>query len=187
MNKKPVVFVQGDRTFYRENKYVQNILLKAMSNGITDPQELRKLAGLKSAAEVFRTLDKLAIRKEYHDALFRNGITLDKVISEIKSIGEGDNSASVKLKAWQTILRSVGLDKYEKLEETGKGWEEAIIEASDAVGTDEGEAGGDETVVVEYDIDRPSMPEEERAKREAEREFSKELYGEDHSQGPGEA
>ena len=63
---KPVTFVKGEIGYYRDNKLQQNLLLKAMQ--ITDnPKELRKAIGVKAVADVVRTLDKLTIRKEYHD------------------------------------------------------------------------------------------------------------------------
>jgi len=65
-NLKPIILTGdgfGQNVFYKNNEYAQNILLKALSSGITDVQELRRLAGLKSAVDVYRTLDKIAIRK----------------------------------------------------------------------------------------------------------------------------
>ncbi len=79
---KPVIFIEGDNSFYRENRFAQNLLLKALSSGVTDPQELRKVAGLKSVADVYRTLDKMAIRKEYHAALAEQGMTLEFITKE---------------------------------------------------------------------------------------------------------
>jgi len=44
------------------------LLLKALK--VTqDPTELKKMIGVKTVAEVYRTLDKLSLRKEYHKAL----------------------------------------------------------------------------------------------------------------------
>ena len=82
---KPIVFVQGDTQFYRQNKYAQNLLIKALSDGVTDPYELKKIAGLNKVTDVYRSLDKLALRKEYHDALARAGISLDYIVEGIKN------------------------------------------------------------------------------------------------------
>ena len=69
IKKKPIITYQGKTGYYRENSYVQNPLLKALTQGITDPKELRKISGLGKVADVYRTLDKMALRKEYHKAL----------------------------------------------------------------------------------------------------------------------
>ncbi len=170
---KPVVFVQGDREFYRENKYAQTILLKAMSDGITDPKELMRVAGLQKVADVYRTLDKLSIRKEYHNALSRQGISLDKIVSGIKDICEGDSSDSVKLKGYQTLLKSLGLDKYEKDEEAAKGWEEIIIDINENKDKKAEILDGE---FEKYKIDRPETPADELERQEKEKEVGKELY-----------
>jgi len=186
---KPIVFIEGDRQFYRENKFAQNILLKALSDGITDINELRKLAGLKNAADVYRTLDKMAIRKEYHAALTRGGLDLDYLVNNIKSIIDSADTDGVKLKAVQTLLRSLGLYRYEKQEDTGKGWEEAVIEAIEKKGKPKEITEGEivegefeekkeveEGEVKDYEVILPPMPEEEKKKHEEENKLGEELY-----------
>lgn len=169
-NLKPVIFVQGDRAFYRPNYYAQTILLKAMAKGVMDPQELRRLAGLKTVAEVYRTLDKLAIRKEYHEALARQGVTMDDIVAGIKSIATGSESDAVRLKGYQTLLRSVGLDRYEKQEDVGKGWEEVIMEKAES---------GDKVVegeFEEYEVAQPVVPESVKKETAKENKIGKDLY-----------
>jgi hypothetical protein len=169
-NLKPVIFIQGDRQFYRENKYAQTILLKAMSDGVTDPDQLRKIAGLKTVAEVYRTLDKLAIRKEYHEALARQGITMDEIIKGIRDIATSSEKDDTKLKAWQTLLKSIGLDKYEKQENVGKGWEEIIMEKVESgKPVMEGE-------FEEYVVDTPVVPESVEIETKKEKNIGKGLY-----------
>ena len=177
---KPVVFVQGEKRFYAPNTYAQNILLKAMSKGVTSPQELRKLAGLKSVTDVYRTLDKMAIRKEYHDALQRNGISLDYIVQGLQDLAEAADKDSVRLSSYQTLLKSLGLDKYEKTEETGKGWEEVVLAA--VAKEEETKQIGDGTVIEgeidnnTYEVKAPDMPEAARKQRESEAELAKMLY-----------
>jgi len=72
---KPVTFIKGEYNYSRQNDLQQKLLLKAMQV-TSDPNELKKMAGLKTVADVYRTLDKLAMRKEYHEALSRQGIDL---------------------------------------------------------------------------------------------------------------
>ncbi len=176
---KPVVFVQGDKDFYRENKFAQNILLKGLSQGITDVNELRKMAGLKFTADVFRTLDKLAIRKEYHKALGALGIDLGYIASGIKDVADTATKDSVKLKAFQTLLRSLGLERYEADDDAGKNWEETIISAfdkGDGKITEEAVPKLDE-IEAGYEVDVPEMPESVKKKREDETRLARELYG----------
>lgn len=167
-NKKPIVFVQGRSSYYSENNYVQHIILKALSQGITDPKELRKIAGLEKVADVYRTLDKMALRKEYHQALSSAGISFDFIVNGIKQLATGSESDMVKLASFQTLLKSLGLDKYEKLEDSGRSWEEAIIAATDP---------SEEKVVIEdYEVKVPEVPEAELKRREEEKKFADELY-----------
>lgn len=184
---KPIVFIEGDTQFYRENKFAQNILLKALSEGITDIKELRKLAGLRSAADVYRTLDKMAIRKEYHAALTRAGLDLDYLVDNIKGIIDNTDNNITKLKAVQTLLRSLGLDRYEKQEETGKGWEEAVIEAIEKKGKPKEIIEGEfeekkeveeksELEVDDYEVVVPAIPDEEKIKHDEENKLGEELY-----------
>lgn len=172
-NLKPVIFVQGMRQFYSPNSYAQTILLQAMQNGVTDPQEMRRIAGLKTVADVYRTLDKLAIRREYHEALARQGVTLDGIVSGINQISTSSESDAVRLKGYQTLLRSVGLDKYEKQEDAGKSWEELIVN------TFEQKKEKSSIIDAEYDdykVISPVVPDAEKERRAQEREVGKDLY-----------
>jgi hypothetical protein len=166
-NLKPVIFESG-YSYHRNNKFQQNLLLKALAV-TSDPKELRKMAGLKSVADVYRTLDKMSLRKEYHEALARQGISLDKIISGIRDIAEGSHSDSVRLKGYQTLLRSVGLDRYDEIEDVGKGWEDILIKQSQ-----------EKTALPQPDEDYkvipPPMPEEERKRIESEKIEGKGLY-----------
>lgn len=181
---KPVVFVQGERSFYRQNLYSQNLLIKAMSEGTTDPKELMRAARLKSVAEVYRTLDKLAIRKEYHDALARNGVDLDFIVEGIKNVTQTTSKDSVKLKGYEMLLKSLGLDKYEKDEESGKSWEELIMEASEKKEKESREnvkIGVEEKAIIaeaDYEVNVPPTPEEDRKRQEDEKEVAQQLYAE---------
>ncbi len=128
---KPVTFVNSRFKYHSDDRYVQDLLLKAMTQGVTDIEELKKISGAKKAAEVYRSLNKLAIRREYHEALVRNKVDLDYLTSNLKSIVDNSGSDKLKLAALQTFLKSLGLEKYESQEEGGKGWEELLVEAKE--------------------------------------------------------
>ena len=179
---KPVIFIQGDVQFYRQNKYAQNLLIKALSNGVTDPEELRRIAKLDKVADVYRTLDKLAIRKEYHSALSRAGVDLDYIVNGLKEVHEKATSSREKLQALQTFLKSLGLDRYEKNETgSGKTWEElisqAVIKEQEKQTINSGIIDGEVKEDVEkYDVVRPEIPPEEKKRQQEEKDMGKELY-----------
>lgn len=159
---------------YRENKYAQALLLKALSEGVTSPKELMKASGLQKVAQVFRTLDKMSIRKEYHAALNASGLSFEKIVNNIKEIGENGDSDTVKLKAWTVILKSLGLDKYEGEGESGKSWEESILKLTEG-GTKALDTK--QTVEGKYEVIVPQMPKEEADRRKDDKDFADELYG----------
>ena len=175
-NNKPVTFAQGKFNYYRNDTYVQNILLKALTQGVTDPHELKKIAGLNKVADVYRSLDKLSIRKEYHEALSKNGIDLSFIVNGLKELSQNSKSEVVRLAGYQTFLKSLGLDKYEKQEDQGKGWEEAILEISEVGGKDKDKRNG--IIECEYEVKVPEIPESEIKRREKEDSAGKDLYGE---------
>jgi len=178
---KPVVFVQGARILYRENKYGENLLLKAMMDGTTDPAKLRKAAHMSSIAEVYRSLDKLSLRKEYHEALSKNGVSMDMIVKGIKGIAETSMKDTTRLKGYDMLLKSLGLDKYEKNEDSGKNWEELINEASNAK-VQKNLLSGDTSAtnkieaIKKYDVEVPEIPQEYLDKEKEEEELADQLY-----------
>jgi len=175
---KPVIFVQGQRQYYGKNTHVQNIILKALSEGVTDVNELRKMAGVKKAADVFRTLDKISLRKEYHQALVKAGITLDTIAEGINNICT-TSSDSNRLKGYQLLLKSIGLEKYEKDEAGSKNWEDAILEVSSKEFKQVGSGKLDKREDAKsYKVTAPKTPPEEKVKIAEEKKLADELYGE---------
>lgn len=172
--KKPVIFEQGKYSFHRQNTYVQNLLLKALSNGITDPQELKKISGLSRVADVYRSLDKLSIRKEYHEALVTNGVDLNFITKGLKDLAE-NSTDKIKLGSFNVLLKSIGLDKYEKQEEFGKSWEEEIIKAS-KVKEDVIDGEIVEGEIEDYEVNAPEVPAEELKRQIEEKKLGRELY-----------
>ena len=168
-NLKPIVFIEGEKMKYRQNTHMQTLLIKALSEGVTDVKELKQIVGANTAAEVYQTLDKLALRREYHKALAEGGVTMDKIIGNMKRIAFESDSDATQLKAMQTILRSVGLEKYEKEEDAGKNWEETIVKLSEEKKLEDAQQA--------YEVDQPTIPESVKARREEEKKLSQDLYG----------
>ena len=168
---KPVVFVQGRYAYNAQNTSQQIMLLKALK--ITqDPNKLKELIGVKTVADVYRTLDKIAMRKEYHSALAKSGITFDYVVKNIKKeIDNSSNKPSDRLAGLNMILKSIGLDKYDDTVIGGGNWEEILLKIKK---DKEEEAKVIET--VEYEVIPPTMPENIRIAKEKANEETKKMY-----------
>ena len=170
MNLKPVIFVQGKYGYNAENTTQQIMLLKALRL-TQDPKKLRELIGVKTVADVYRTLDKIAMRKEYHAALAKYGLTFDYVVENIKDVIDSAEKDSDKLEGLKILLKSIGLDKYEETATGGGNWEEALLkiseEARNAIGSKK---------IIEYEVVEPKMPEHIRIAKEKANKEAKGLY-----------
>lgn len=172
MNKKlkPVVFVQGKYAYNSQNTSQQIMLLNALK--VTqDPKKLRELIGVKTVADVYRTLDKIAMRKEYHAALARSGVTFDYIVENIKTEIDSAEKSSERMAGLKLLLQSIGMDKYQETVVSGGGWEDVILKIQA-----EKEKEGKVIEVEDYEVLEPEMPEEIRIRKEKEREAGKELY-----------
>lgn len=173
--------MDGMRDFFRPNLFQQNLLLKAMTI-TTDPKKLRQMAGLKSVADVYRTLDKLAMRKEYHEALAINGVDFNFIVGGLKDIAVNSFKDGDRLKAYKTLLQSLGMDKYEEQADSGKNWEELLIEAAEEDRKKSGVnqlASGEEykdEYNEDYEVNQPAIPESELRKIEEEKVIGDSLY-----------
>ena len=172
MNKlKPVVFVQGRYGYNNQNTTQQIMLLKALT--ITqDPKKLKELIGVRTVAEVFRTLDKIAMRKEYHSALAAKGITFEYIVDKIKTEIETADKASDRLEGTKILLKSIGMDKYEETAIGGGSWEDALLQIKKV----EEESGQKKIPPVIYEVAEPVMPENIRLAKEKANKESKVLY-----------
>src|SRR5258708_5142349 len=124
---KPVVYTATSYKRGAKAPYTQMMLLKALQ--VTqDPKELRRMLHVKTVSDVYRTLDKLAMRKEYHEALTRAGISFDFIVGGIKDIAKDGYKDGDKLKALQVLLKSLGLEKYEEASGPSAGsWEDVLL------------------------------------------------------------
>lgn len=150
----------------------QIILLKAME--VTqDPKKLKQMMGVKTVAEVYRTLDKMAIRKEYHEALARVGFTPDKVVQGIYDIATTAEKDDTRLKAYQAIMKSIGLDKYESADTPNGGtWEEELLKS---IENDKKQV--EQLEPPKYEVVVPEIPEEVKKAREEEEGLTESIYG----------
>ena len=170
---KPVIFVQGNYSYNAPNTSQQIMLLQALK--VTqDPKKLRELIGVKTVADVYRTLDKISLRKEYHSALSKAGISFDFIASGLKEEAENADKSSDRLTALNILLKSTGMDKYDETAVSGEGWEDALLKIKEA----EREKDGEPIVarIAEYQVVEPKMPEAIRIAKEKANNESKGLY-----------
>lgn len=169
---KPVILPDaGKGDHYAQNTTQQAMLLKAMQV-TSDPQKLKEMIGVRTVAEVYRTLDKLAIRKEFHQALDRAGISFDFIVNGIKDVASTAEKPADRLKAFQILLQTLGLDKYEQESSQGGGsWEDLLLGAASK---EEEKAA---LAPAEYDVKLPVIPESIREKQEREKKASEAFYG----------
>jgi hypothetical protein len=167
---KPVIFVQGKYAYNNQNTAQQIMLLKALQ--ITqDPKKLKELIGVRTVAEVFRTLDKIVMRKEYHSALAKLGITFDYVAKNIKKEIDTAEKASDRLAGLNMILKSIGLDKYEETAVSGHGWEDVLLKI-----TQDSKEEKSQLTAPEYEVVEPAVPEHVRLAKEKSIQETKRLY-----------
>lgn len=148
----------------------QNLLLKGMLMNAGDVKEAAKYAGIKTVASAYRTLDQLSLRKSFYDSLDNNDISLDFIVKGIKAIATEGDLDSVKLKAYQILLKTLGLENYSETNAEGKGWEETLMK----VLKDKGDVPAID--VEGYDVKFPEIPQSEVEKRAKEDKIGKELY-----------
>ena len=170
---KPVIYTTSTFKKSAQNNTQQMFLLKALQ--ITqDPKKLKEMMGVKSVAEVYRTLDKLAMRKEYHEALSRAGISFDYIAGGIKGLADCAEKDDTRLKAFQTLLKSVGMEKYDDSGVASTGtWEEVLLKKIEA------EKKADVLKIegpIKYDVKQPEVPESERIAQEEEKELTSSIY-----------
>lgn len=166
---RPVIYTTDSWRRGAPQTTQQVFLLRALR--ITqDPKELRKMIGVRTVAEVYRTLDKLAIRKEYHAALARNGISFDFLVDGIKKEAEGGEKSADRIKAFQILLKSIGLDKYDDTAASGGTWEEELLKSMEA------KNGALSPTPTHYEVIEPPKPERVKKAQEEDEEIMKGIY-----------
>lgn len=170
---RPIVYTTNTYKSGAQNTTQQMLLLKALQ--ITqDPEKLRDLIHAKTVAEVFTTLDKLQMRKEYHAALADAGISFNYIARGIKGIADGGEKDADRLKAFQTLLKSTGMDVYKEDTTALTGtWEELLlkkIEESKAASTPLMAPPG------QYAVKLPVVPESVKKAQADEKEMTSTIY-----------
>lgn len=172
MKLKPIIYTTNRYARGAEQRTQQIILLKALQ--VTqDPNKLREMTGIATVAGVYRTLDKMAMRKEFHDALLRAGISFDYVVDGIKGIADNAEKDDTRLKALQTILKSLGMDKYDVTEADGGGtWEEELLKLNEKRNATKALPAPS----ADYDVKTPVIPDEVKKMRQDEDKVTGGIY-----------
>lgn len=149
------VYRAGDAIVVVNEDAKSDAVLKAISQGATDVDSIRKMAGLKHTAEVYMAIDRLSLRREFHASLAKHGLTMDYIVSSLKGLCD-DSDGKLKLDVLTTIIKALGLTKHdETTEASAKSWEETILEKV----TDTTERVGEDGK-VRYEVDVPDVPED---------------------------
>lgn len=170
---RPIVYSTPRYKRGYQNTTEQMFLLKALQ--VTqDPKKLKEMMGVRTVAEVYRTLDKLAMRKEYHSTLARLGISFDYIAGGIKNLADASEKDDIKLKAFQTLLKSVGMDTYKEASiESAGTWEEVLMKK---IEEDKMLPAGQQSVLPTYEVTQPVVPESVKIAQDEEREMTSSIY-----------
>lgn len=177
---KPVIFLSSrypGGSKHSNNSFQQTMLLKALT--VTqDPNKLRQMIGVKTVAEVYRTLDKLALRKEFHSALSKLGVDFEFIVGGIKDIAVNAFKDADKLNAYKALLKSLGMDQYDEQGSGGSSWEDTLMKALEKEKEDKPQlVTGDSYAEEYYEVKQPVVPESARKLAEDEKMISDSIYG----------
>jgi len=157
-----------------ESTNPEDRIMDAIRGGVRDPEEMRRLSGLPTVAAVQRTVDKMSIRRDYHDALRDNGMTLDWMAKGIKDIADSPTARdSVRLTAFRTLLGSLGLDRMDDIAVQGKDWEETLLRL--AKQDDPARKAIEMKSPEDYEVKAPPTPPEVSAMRQADHATAREM------------
>lgn len=173
-------------TKYEQNTTQQVALLGALQQ-TSDPKKLKEMIGVKTVAEVYRTLDKLAIRREFHKALTDAGISFEFIINGIKREAIGGDKSADRLKAFEMMLKTLGLDKYDDTQTaSATSWEEKLLAAMDSAPPlpdkeDILSLPGEAVQIAqdEYEVLVPQIPQAALEKEKEDEKMSKSLLSDD--------
>lgn len=173
LNLRPVVYTTDNFKKGATKDAGQTFLATAREIS-RDPHKVKELISVKQVADIYKTLDKISMRKEYHSALSRRGISFDYLIQGLKNVADGAEKDGDRVKAIQILLKSVGMDKYDESSGATTGsWEDTLLKKIE----EEGKESLNLPPTVEYAVIRPTMPASVVKAKQEEAEIMKTLYG----------
>lgn len=146
------------------------LFLKALQVS-KDPKVMQQFA---QAADVYRTLDKMSMRREYHDSLAKSGVSFDFIVEGIKDIATDGFKDGDRLKAYLALLKSVGMDKYDAEAGVGEGsWEQILMKKIEDEKKTPALVAPE---VAQYEVKLPVVPESVKKAQADEAEMTSTLY-----------
>jgi len=180
MKLKPITIVNAKYSKYSQNTAQQIFLLKALKV-TNDPKKLAQMIGVKKVADVYRTLDKMVLRKEFHKALYDSGIDFGYIVNGLKIEAATAEKSADRIKVYQTLLKSLGMDKYDDVGDGGSQWEDTLVKKMEQDKKDKLENKDKpkeiSSGVEEYEVVMPEVPESVRARQKEEGDIGKSIYG----------
>lgn len=168
---KPVTFITGKYNYYGKDRLKEFLLLKAL-RVTNDPKLLKQMIGAKTFADVSRTFDKIANRKEYYSSLKKLGMDFTWIAKGLKTEAETAEKSADRIKSYQIILKSLGMDKYEDVEADTGSWEDLILKSGDK----DNKQIDQPVIDVEYEVIHPNMPDALKRQKEEEGDVGRNLY-----------
>ena len=105
---------------------------------------------------------------------------IDDITKGISNLAKNSTSDKIKLGAYQTLLKTLGLDKYEVSENQGKNWEELLLKVNEAEKNESRMLGESvNTLKINtpvYDVAVPKMPSSVKTQREEDSASEKSIY-----------
>jgi len=153
----------------------------------SDPKKLKQMLGLHSVAQVYQTLDRLSIRKEYHNALQAAGLDMGSIVNKLKHLTLYAEDEGVQLRATLAILKSLGLEKYENDAEAGGSFEQELLKTLEKQKEVPAQAKAENVIdsgelpkefqIEDYEVNVPEIPDSMKQLRKNEDDLTKRLYG----------
>lgn len=166
---KTTVFISGAYEHTKENVSQNLMLLKAM--GVAkDPKKFQQIIRARAAVAVFQTMDKIALRREWHNALEKAGLGFDTIVEVLKNEMIHGKRGNDRINAAKIVLKSLGLEKYEDASIQGGSWEDEILRAADNATSDDRKNNS------EYVVKVPQIPESVKKQRKEQNDLGKSLY-----------
>ena len=172
MNKFPLIIFDDSQKIGKSAQpriAQQNLLLKGMML-YGEEKKAAELAGIKTAVELYRTFDRIQLRKGYHQALDDEQIDFNFIASRIKKFADC-NDPKAALPALRMLLASLGLNRYDVSEEGSKNWEDILLEVSQKYESKQLNSGA-----KRYEVNAPAKPLLVAEMEKQETELGKELY-----------
>jgi hypothetical protein len=177
MNLKTVTLVSTKYTKRNKNNNNQSILLNTLTIS-KDPEQMQQIMNVQKVAGAIKTLDKIVLRKQFHEALHEDEVDFKFIVKGIKKECERGDKSSDRLKGYQILLRSLGMDSYDDTkDENAANWEDALQKVIKEKQSQKIISAPAEPVDQEYEVIQPKVPDSVKAKKEEETvDAGKSLY-----------